>query len=138
MAPRSRDWETTFSAWSKPPSDSEDERCANASRMVREALAASPALASRPLEVFAHGSYRNNTNVRLGSDVDICVRYSGGFYPDFVWTPGLTRATLGLVDHAYVPANLKTDVEAALRAHFGVVGVTRETKSSSSARTRTA
>lgn len=117
--PAGRDWEATFRAWAKPPSDTEDERCENASRMIREALSASPALAFRSLEVFGHGSYRNNTNVRLGSDVDVCVRCMDAMYPDYTFAGGATDATFGFSDIAYGPAALKADVEAALRVHFG-------------------
>jgi hypothetical protein len=126
--PAGRDWEATFRGWAKPPSDTEDERCENASRMIRDALSASPALASRTLEVFGHGSYRNNTNVRLGSDVDVCVRCMDAFYPDYTLAAGATDATFGYNDSPYGPAQLKSDVEAALRAHFGHSAVHRGNK----------
>jgi len=96
--------------------------------MVREALGASPALQRHTLEVLAHGSYRNNTNVRAQSDVDICVRCLDVFYPDYNFAPGLTNAQLGLVDASYPPATFKSDVEAALRAHFGWANVQRGNK----------
>jgi hypothetical protein len=32
------DWEETFRSWSKPSSDSEQEKCENAERMIREAI----------------------------------------------------------------------------------------------------
>lgn len=128
FAPASRDWEATFRSWSWPPSNTEDERCENASRMVREALRASPALQRHTLEVFAHGSYRNNTNVRAQSDVDICVRCMDVFYPDSTFAPSLTAAQLGFVDASYQPATFKADIEAALRSHFGWTNVERGNK----------
>lgn len=96
--------------------------------MVRDALDASPALASRTLEVFGHGSYRNSTNVRLGSDVDMCVRCMDAVYPDYTFAGGATDATFGYNDSLYGPAALKADVEAALRAHFGWGAVHRGNK----------
>lgn len=128
IAPVGRDWEATFRSWSRPPSDTEDERCENASRMVRDALWASAALRGHTVEVFAQGSYRNNTNVRAQSDVDICVRYMDVFYADYTHAPGLTGAQLGFVDATYSPATFKADVESALRAHFGWANVERGNK----------
>jgi hypothetical protein len=126
--PAGRDWEATLRAWAKPPSDTEDERCENATRMIQDALRASRVLALRTLEVFVHGSYRNNTNVRLGSDVDVCVRCMDAVYPDYTFAGGATNATFGYSDSSYGPAALKSDVEAALRAHFGRLAVHRGNK----------
>jgi hypothetical protein len=42
--------------------------------MIRKAISASAVLAKRDIQVFTQGSYRNSTNVRLESDVDVCVR----------------------------------------------------------------
>jgi len=126
--PRGRDWEATLRVWAKPPSDTEEERCENATRVIRDALQASPALALRTLEVFGHGSYRNNTNVRLGSDVDVCVLCKDTVYPDYTFAEGATDTTFGYSDSAYGPAALKRDVEAALRAHCGSLAVHRGNK----------
>lgn len=128
MPPTGRDWEAVLRGWAKPPSDTEDERCENAARMIRNALRASPALAQHTLEVFGHGSYRNNTNVRLGSDVDVCVCCTDTFYPDYTFASGASNATFGTVDSAYGPVDFKADVEAALRAHFGSIAIHRGNK----------
>ena len=123
-----RDWESTFASWAKPPSDSEDQRCENAARMIRDAIEASPALAARAIRVIGHGSYRNNTNVRLNSDVDVCVCAMDAFYPDFVFVPGATLQSLGYGPGGYFPHQLKADLEAALVAHFGQQAVKRGNK----------
>ena len=70
-----RDWETTFRLWSKPSSDTEEEKCNNTERMIRAAISESPVLSKRNVEVFAQGSYKNNTNVRQDSDVDIKIKW---------------------------------------------------------------
>lgn len=68
--------------WTKPPSDSEETKLSNSERMVKEAINEDPTLSSKSTEVFGQGSYANDTDVRLNSDIDINVRYTGGFYYD--------------------------------------------------------
>ena len=45
--------------------------------MIRGAIQADYRLSGHDLEVIPQGSYHNNTNVRLNSDMDLCVRYPG-------------------------------------------------------------
>ena len=47
-----RDWEYTFRSWSKPSSDTEEEKYTNTERMIRAAIAASPELSKRNIEVL--------------------------------------------------------------------------------------
>ncbi len=68
-----RDWEAQFREWAKPPGKTEQDRCDNAVSAIRNAIRASEKLRSRGVSIFAQGSYRNNTNVRKDSDVDIGV-----------------------------------------------------------------
>jgi len=113
-----RNWESTFESWAQGPSDTEAEKCENAERMIRKAISESPALVKRNVQVFTQGSYRNNTNVRLDSDVDVCVRLMDLI--DQSLPDGLTRANVGLQDATgYSHSQFKDDVEAALRAKFG-------------------
>jgi tRNA nucleotidyltransferase (CCA-adding enzyme) len=70
-----RDWDVTFSFWGAPPSNTEQEKCGNAERAIRKAIAASSVLAAKQIDVFVQGSYANGTNVRQDSDVDVCVLY---------------------------------------------------------------
>lgn len=66
-----KDWETTFASWAQGPGQKEQERCENAERAIRSAIAASAKLNYRNIKVSVHGSYRNHVNVRQESDVDI-------------------------------------------------------------------
>ncbi|QDE72555.1 hypothetical protein BHS09_22215 [Myxococcus xanthus] len=125
---RKRDWESTFRLWSKPSSDTEQEKCENAERMIREALDESEALAGRTIEVIPQGSYRNNTNVRLDSDVDVCVRCMDPFFPNYSMASGVSAESLGNVPSEYTYAQFKNEVEAALVAKFGRKGVSRGKK----------
>lgn len=75
------EFEDVLRDWSKPPSTTEDERCANAEGVVRNAIRAYTGFAGKTIEVFAQGSYRNGTNVRTESDV--CVRCMNPFFTDY-------------------------------------------------------
>jgi len=123
-----RDWEETFRGWSGPSSATEQEKQERAERMVRDAIRASRALASKQIEVFAQGSYRNNTNVREDSDVDICVRCMDVCFTDFSMADGFTEQDVGLVDASYTYPQFKSDVEGALVARFGLAAVKRGNK----------
>ena len=61
-----------FSAWSKPPGKTEQERCDRAVRAIKDSVAADATLAAKNVRTFPQGSYRNRTNVRQDSDVDVC------------------------------------------------------------------
>ncbi len=123
-----RDWEDTFSRWSGPSSPTEQEKQERAERMVREAIRESDTLRGKQIEVFPQGSYRNNTNVREDSDVDICVCCMSVFFTDFSMADGFAKEHVGLVDSPYTYAQFKNEVEAALVAKFGRQGVTRGNK----------
>lgn len=118
--------EADFREWSKPPTPTEEQRCANAENVVRNAIRSQPAFATRTIEVFAQGSYRNGTNVRANSDVDVCVRCMDVF---FNYLPqGYTTLDFGLVDATYTYAAFKDDVEHALKSYLGVAAVSRGRK----------
>jgi len=124
----SSDWEETFRAWSKPSSATEQQRADNAERMIREAITGSKALAEHTVEVFAQGSYKNNTNVREDSDVDICVCCTDVFLYDFSMAQGITKQDAGISDSAYFYKQFKNEVEQALVDKFGRRGVARGNK----------
>lgn len=119
--------EGDFREWSKPPTTTEEQRCTNAESVVRNAIRAYPAFATRNIEVFAQGSYRNGTNVRASSDVDICVRCMDVCFSDV--PQGYTTTDFGLVDASYTYASFKDDVEHALRSYLGsAAAITRGKK----------
>lgn len=123
-----RDWDSAFNTWWRPVSDTEAEKCERAERMIREAIGASDTLKQHQITVFAQGSYRNETNVRQDSDVDICVCCTDTFITDYTHAPGLTDAILNYHDGTYTQAQFKDDTGAALVAKFGNAGVARGNK----------
>ncbi len=121
-----RDWEQQFSKWSSPPGPSEEQRIANTEKGIKDALAASAALDHRNIRVFTMGSYRNNTNVRQDSDVDIAVVCYDVFFPDY--PEGTTQETFGHTDGRYAYATFKNEVGQALVSRFGAASVVRGNK----------
>jgi hypothetical protein len=118
--------EETFGIWSKGPSQTETDKCTNAENAVKKAIGSSSDLASLNVSVFAQGSYRNRTNVRQDSDVDICVRYNSTFFPEY--PAGKTGGDYGNISGTMAFADFKNMVQKALESYFGKQGVTRGNK----------
>ena len=78
--------ESQLESFTKPISDSENQRCENMIRMVKDAIQGyynetrNYKTNLNNYEIFLQGSYANNTNVKQNSDVDICVMYKGVFH----------------------------------------------------------
>ncbi len=125
------DWEDRFRRWSGPASDTEDDKRDRTERAIREAIQDSPELSGRQVRVFAKGSYKNNTNVRLDSDVDVAVEFKGIFYWEATnGAAGMSGADLGITPYSgsYPPERFKDDVERALVNRFGSSAVDRGNK----------
>lgn len=107
-------------AWSSPVGTSEDQKCKNA---ISQATTAIREKFGTDVTIFLQGSYRNNTNVRQDSDVDIVVRHDGYYFPNLVWLNDEQKK----VYHANHPsssysfAEFKSEIEQALRDAFGVI-----------------
>ena len=121
-----QNWEDTFNAWSKPPGQTEQERCANAESVVRTAIKTSNALKKRNIKVFTQGSYRNNTNVKKESDVDVAILCYDTF---FHYLPeGTTREDFKISPADYAYSTFKNELGEALVAYFGSSAVSRGNK----------
>ena len=121
-----RDWENTFSSWAKPPGKTEQERCENAEQTIRNAIASSDKLNLRDIKVFAHGSYRNNTNVREDSDVDVGILCYDTFFMSL--PEGYTRESFKIDLAKYQYEQFKDEVGEALIKYFGESSVLRGNK----------
>lgn len=117
-----------LATWKNPPSDAEEQRAENACRIVTNSIKKSPDLAKWDIEVFIQGSYKNNTNVRLHSDVDICVRLNDNFTTDYKFSPGRSDTSEGIVAATYTYAQFKNDLQRALITAFGASNVKRGNK----------
>jgi hypothetical protein len=118
--------EDTFAFWSQGPSTTESAKCDNAESVVRKAIEVDDKLSGLDISVFVQGSYRARTNIRQESDVDVCIRYNGSFFPEY--PEGTTKETFGNVDGTLPYADFKNMVETALKSRFGDAGVTRGKK----------
>ena len=122
-----RNWENEFSQWARPPGRTENERCENAIKAVRNAVANSDKLKNRSLTVFPHGSYHNRVNVRQDSDVDVGVLCDDSLF--YHLPEGTTNETFGLsVPAEYGYTQFKNELEEALAEHFGYEAVRRGNK----------
>lgn len=118
MTPSER--ETLLSLWIKPSSDDEVTQQERALRMVDGAINASNDFRGVSKQVYAKGSYANNTNVRRDSDVDIVAECRECAYWDYQsdvppQAPGTSAAYQGPWD----PATWRSAVVSALKTKFG-------------------
>lgn len=118
--------EDTLNSWRMPPSDAEETKLANAERMVKEAIVADQILNKLSIDTFGQGSYANDTNVKLDSDVDINVCLSSTIYYDL--PTGKTKEDFGYKDSSYKFVEYKNSVEQALVNKFGRASVVRKDK----------
>lgn len=114
--------EETLNGWCKPPSNTEEQRLEKTVRRIREAIQKSEELKEYDIEVFGQGSYANDTNVRLESDVDINVCCTAFFFTEYV-TKDVSDETFGYVNSKHPYSDFKDKVKNALIAEFGVENV---------------
>lgn len=120
------DWESTFVTWTKPSSETEETKCENAISMIKKAISADETLAKMDIRIFGQGSYFNNTNVRLNSDVDICICNLDVFFPHY--PEGKSKSDFGNISSDYNFTTYKNQVEIALVKYFGHTEVKRGKK----------
>lgn len=104
--------------WVMPSSNHEKDKQDRALRMVKGAIDAWPAFKDVSYRIYAKGSYANNTNVRLDSDVDIAVQNRECLYYEYHGCekpPGETTATY---DGEWTPELWRAEILAALKAKF--------------------
>ena len=108
--------EALLTNWTKPSSDTEQDKQNRTERMIREAIAGHAAFHGYPVSVYAKGSYPNNTNVRTESDVDIAVQCSDSIYYDLNES-SMSRFTP--YSGPWNPSHFRSEVQRALEAKFG-------------------
>jgi hypothetical protein len=109
--------EETFASWTSPLSKTEEQRVENAVLMTKDAVTSYYKLTDCTMEIFAQGSYANNTNVRQNSDVDICVMLTSTFYCNYV--DGKTDKDYGYTEGSITYPDYKTYIGEALKKKFG-------------------
>lgn len=123
------EWEAKLLIWGRAPGKPEQDKMERTEGEIRAAIAASTALSSHQVKVFAQGSYRNLTHIPRESDVDICVVCKDVVDLDWQFVdprapsdPAVARALMTryrLTPASYTYPQFKIDVGAALVARFG-------------------
>lgn len=72
--------EDTLKGWCNPASNNEKEKIERTINMIKNAISNSSELNDLAIEVFVQGSYANNTNVRINSDVDVCIMLTSSVF----------------------------------------------------------
>lgn len=109
--------EDTLQKWTAPLSSTEEKRVENTVRMIKDAVSSYSKLSGRKMEIFAQGSYANNTNVRQNSDVDICIMLTSTFFGQYV--DGKTNKDYGFTSGTITFSDYKSYVVKALKGKFG-------------------
>lgn len=119
-----RDWRNIFATWSKPTSDSEEEKADRAARMIKAAVYEHAPLGSKRISVYGTGSYKNNTNTRGESDIDIAVVLHDCFFAAYPTDRAPQAEHLGHGGGVnYGLKQFRADVRVALEDTFGPTGV---------------
>jgi hypothetical protein len=118
--------EDTLNKWRKPPSDSEETKLSNAERMVKEAIQESDDLKDKKIDVFGQGSYANDTNVKLDSDIDLNASLNDSVFIDI--PNEKKQEDFGYSDSNYKFSDYKDSLEKALVSKFGRTQVIRNDK----------
>lgn len=98
---------------------------------IRTALHNDAVLSVRDFDVFLQGSYRNSTNIRGDSDVDVVVKLNETYMPDYsrldLYTQSLKKASA--VSATYTLSDFRRDVSNAVRWAFPSHSITEGGKS---------
>lgn len=123
--------ESQLESFTKPISDTEEQRCKNMINMVKDAIRSyyeqtyDYKMKPENYEIFLQGSYANNTNVKQNSDVDICVMYKNVFryrVPEGCSLDGkYANSTLQYME-------LRNSIKQALIKKFGISRVVDKNK----------
>lgn len=119
-------WEEIFTEWSQGPGLTEQEKCNNAVNMVTDAIKNDVELSRFDISIFPQGSYKARTNIKLDSDVDVCVMFKDTFfarYPD-----GISQSDVGNISSPYLFSTFKDSIERCLINKFGRDQVKRGNK----------
>jgi hypothetical protein len=112
-----------LSLWIQPSSSTEQDRQNRAERMIRNAIEAHTAFADTDYCIYAKGSYANNTNVRIDSDVDIVVECQECIYYDYGSSVAPSSSVSDPYSGQWTPVRWRAEVAAAIINYFGKSGV---------------
>jgi hypothetical protein len=127
--PRARSsWNARFEHWERPASDSEETQIGRAASMVRTALVGNAWVQAENVTIAPQGSYFNNTNVRLESDMDlrathplIRIEYHQGVVVEYAQrVHQIPQSGRYFTD---VVADMRREIAVAMGAKFGAANI---------------
>ena len=123
--PRNRsEWEARFSYWQSPASKTEEAKIEAMARRIAAALRHSTFLTQRQWRVVKQGSYHNNTNVRVDSDMDLGVCLTDAFFMDGPQSDLPTMSELGRELVPFQFDQYKAHMASCLQQEFGARAIT--------------
>lgn len=110
--------------WAETINVNDEARGRGAREAIQQAIRGALELAQKGIDVYVTGSYRNNTNTRADSDIDVAVVLRDVIFYELPADGSVTRETLGFQDADYTFTAYRDDIGAALRARFEAKSVT--------------
>ncbi|MDX1963905.1 MAG: nucleotidyltransferase [Pirellulales bacterium] len=123
-----------FVTLSLAPSETETQKAVRTHNMIREHLEGDPALGKYNIRTYLQGSYKNSTNVRGDSDVDMGSQSQESFFYDLDDLPDDSipsysnmakslrkKVQESIVDSRFTYWDYRRDVYASLKLEYGVV-----------------
>src|SRR4051812_23493270 len=97
----SRNWDQTLKDWAETIKADDEARGRGAREAIQQAIRDAPQLAKKGIDVYVTGSYRNNTNTRADSDIDVAVVLRDVIFYELPADGSVTREMLGFHDADY-------------------------------------
>lgn len=119
--------EAQLNRWAKAPSETEETKCQQTVSRVTNAI---KKRFGNDVSIFLQGSYKNRTNVKLDSDVDIVVLHEGYYFPDISFLSDTDKEQYwkDFKGSDYKYADFKNDVQKILEEEFDYGEVERKNK----------
>jgi uncharacterized protein Veg len=119
--------EERINLWAKPISETEEIKCQNTISQIKEAIRSH---FGNKVTIINQGSYRNRTNIRADSDVDLAIVHDSYHFPDI---NNLSESDKELhricaTNAEYKFEQFKADVHEVLKNKFGLLSVERKNK----------
>lgn len=114
--------EEALDNWRKPASETEEQKISNAISMIKDAVNGHPTLKDKNIEFIVQGSYGNNTNIKVDSDIDICAMFKDTFYSEY--REGANDSSYGFIDGTNTFSDYRKWVIDALITKFGATNIT--------------
>ncbi|MFJ5301095.1 hypothetical protein [Streptomyces sp. NPDC088350] len=112
--------EEKLARYTAPSSDTEQDKQDRAERMVCKAVESWSGFDGVGIRLLPKGSYKNNTNVRADSDVDIAVIHKGfNYFNDDELLPADKILRRPLTGKRYEGASFRAELEKAMEHAYG-------------------